>query len=152
MVEGCLRDADQGRGDNVFHLRTEQKSHCQDGGSCHAHAARRSALGDSSIAEHELDAAQERAFGAFERDGQLEPRSLYFLEAQQGLGVDDGIGTDRNCDLIAADFASLANGAAEPPDRGMEEQDALNGRLEEIAEVVEAADVGELVREDGLQF
>src|SRR6266567_235948 len=48
-------------------------------------------------------------------------RTLLF-EPEQGARIHHWIGTDFQCKIIAAQFALVANSAADPPDRGMEKE------------------------------
>src|SRR5437016_456224 len=57
----------------------------------------------------------------------------------------EGVAAHRHDEVIATILAFRADYAGDPPDRGMIEQQVLRDRLEQIYQVIAAADVGELV-------
>src|SRR5439155_16820179 len=86
--------------------------------------------------------------------GAEEPVALGSLlfEEEQGGGVGDGVGAGGDGDVVAAELTLLAEAGADPPDGGMEEEEGFDHGLEDVPEVVGAADVGELVGEDGFEL
>ena len=102
-----------------------------------------------AIAENSKNARAQSGAGlmAVQSHSKMQPGAALFFEAEQRGGVDGGIGTGGDRDVVAAQLALFANAAADPPDRGVEEEEGFDQGLEKVPEVVGAADVGELVRE-----
>ena len=104
------------------------------------------------FAEDLSDALQEGAAASAECHCHAELDGALFFEAEQGACVDGGVGAVLDADLVAADFAAVAYGAAEPPDCGVKEEQAFDGGLQEVPEIVPATDVAEFMRDDGFEF
>jgi hypothetical protein len=69
------------------------------------------------------------------------------------LGVVGGLGAGAVDDeVVAAGFALEAHARGDVPGGRVEEEEGLRDRLKEVDEVVVAADVGELVGEDGAEL
>src|SRR5271156_2461092 len=75
-----------------------------------------------------------------------------FFEQKECGGVGEGIDAGGDGYVVAAEFALLTEAGADPPDGGMEEEESLDHGLEDVPEIVGAADVGELVGENGFEL
>jgi hypothetical protein len=74
------------------------------------------------------------------------------LELDQRFGIADGVAAHRQRNDVAAVLALGADPRREPPDGGVVEEDGLGKRLQQIHQEVVAADVRELVGEDGFDL
>ena len=74
-----------------------------------------------------------------------------FDPGEQGGGVGAGRAAGGGGKLVAGGFAFVAHLTADPPDGGAEEEKCFDDHLGEIYQVVVAAEVGDLVGEDGAQ-
>src|SRR5580704_9616795 len=75
-----------------------------------------------------------------------------FFEKEECGGVGEGIDAGGDGYVVAAEFALLTEAGADPPDGGVEEEESLDHGLEDVPEIVGAADVSELVGEDGFEL
>ena len=92
---------------------------------------------------------EERAVGGRQGQRGAAPQRL---EIGQSGRVDQAIAAERDGDVVAAVLTLGADTARDPPaGRVVEEQD-LGGRLQDVDGEVVAADVGELVRDDGVEM
>src|ERR1700743_464000 len=71
---------------------------------------------------------------------------------EQSFGIDARIDADAGGDFIATHIAEVASAPTHPPDRRMKEEQAFNGGLQKIADVVPAADMRELMCEDSFKL
>ena len=56
-----------------------------------------------------------------------------------------GLGQICEGEIVAAEFALVANAGADPPDRGVEEEERFGDGLQDVPEEIGAAHVSELV-------
>ncbi len=70
----------------------------------------------------------------------------------EGFGVLDFVAGQFHSGGIATGLTFDANLATDPPNGRVEEQQRLDDHLAEVDEIVEPADVGQFVREDGAQI
>ena len=105
-------------------------------------------------AEQPADAVQERAAGRRHRDVMRRARSRERSDSRSAsaVGVGDRIAAQADGEIVAAVLALDADPAREPPDRRMIEEHRLDERLQQVHQVVVAADVRELVRENRLEL
>jgi hypothetical protein len=82
------------------------------------------------------------------RDREFARGGTVLFESSQGERVAVGIAMDGEDTIVAAVFALVADDAGYPPRRRMEEQQALGDGLEQVQQVVVAANVGEFVNEN----
>ena len=106
--------------------------------------------GDGWSAGETADAVEQG--GAVGAQGQGGTGGAELFEGGQGAGIKQRIAAGFYGDFVAADFALGADGAGNPPDGGMVEEEGFEGVLEEVDEVIVAADVGEFVGKNGLQL
>ena len=92
----------------------------------------------------------EREFGGDSAEGDLS--CALFFEQEECGGVGEGVGAGGDGYVVAAELALLAEAGANPPDGGMEEEEGLDHGLEDVPEIVGAANVGEFVGEDGFEL
>ena len=74
------------------------------------------------------------------------------FELRERFRVRDGIATQRHRDVVAAMLALDTNPRREPPHRGMVEEQCLHDRLQQVDQIIVAADMRELVRENRLDL
>jgi len=74
------------------------------------------------------------------------------FKREQGPRVSDTVAQQVGGDVVAADFALVADGAGEPPDGRMIEKQGFGRDLEAVDQEVVTGDVGEFVSEDRLQM
>src|ERR1700733_13896029 len=74
------------------------------------------------------------------------------FEERESAGVGEGVAGDGYGEVVAAVFALAADLLGDPPDGGVVEEQSFDDGLEDADEVVVAADVGELVGEDGFDL
>ena len=117
-----------------------------------SHAGPRPAC-DDGRAEQPADALQQRSAGGRHRDVMIRrgPRAQR-LEIGQRAGVGDRIAAQADREIVAAVLALDADAARQPPHRGVIEEQRLDQRLQQVDEIVVAADVRELVREDRFEL
>ena len=89
---------------------------------------------------------------AVQSHGEPHLTGAVLLEVKQRAGIDDGIGTDLQGQIVAAQLALVANAAADPPDCRVEEEERFNQRLHEVPKEVGAAHMRELMRQYNLKF
>ena len=70
-------------------------------------------------------------------------------DSDEGFGVIRAIVAGLDDEIVAGFFAFLIKTTAEEPDSGMEEEEGFEKTLTDDNEVIEAAKVGEFVRENG---
>ena len=103
-----------------------------------------------------LDAEKPAHAGHQGRAGHCQGKTDRFLaqrlDGGQCAGVEHGVATGHDREIVAAVLALGADDPRHPPDRRMIEEQRLDGGLHEVHEVVVAADVRELVRDDGLDL
>ena len=75
-----------------------------------------------------------------------------FFEVGKRLRVSIRIAAQADRKIVAAVLALDADAARQPPDRRMIEEQRLDERLQQVHQVVVAADVRELVREDRFEL
>src|SRR4051812_14341981 len=71
---------------------------------------------------------------------------------QERLRVYDSVSAVAHGDLIATEFTLVTHGFAYPPDSGVEEEQALDCDLKQVADIVPAANVAQLMRQHGLKL
>src|SRR5260370_35194880 len=72
------------------------------------------------------------------------PISGAFAERRQGTSVDDSVTGDRDCHVVATEFALDAHMTGDPPDRGMVKEDGLDGALQYMYQIVVWSGVGRI--------
>ena len=78
------------------------------------------------------------------------PQAAGDVDEEGGVGFGAvGVANDRG---VAAFFAVAADLAADEPDGGVEEEERLDNSLQQVDEVVPAADVGELVEQHHVEL
>src|SRR5580704_16847432 len=77
-------------------------------------------------------------------------RGTVGFEAGQGANVGEGVARNRNSFVVAAKFALVAKLAGNPPDGGMVEQECFGDALQDVDEIIVAADMREFVSEQRL--
>ena len=113
----------------------------------------RRAAGVRRRAEQPADALEERAAGGGHRQKRLRPgRAAQLLEIGQRVRVGVRIAAQAHRQIVAAVLALDADPARQPPHRRVIEEQRLDERLQQVDEVVVAADVRQLVREDRLEL
>ena len=75
-----------------------------------------------------------------------------FFDGAQGGGVGGAVATELDGGVVAALFAGEAHLAGSPPDGGVIEEEGFHDDLEDVDEIVVAADVGEFMGEDGFEL
>src|SRR5580698_9559178 len=96
----------------------------------------------------ECEGEREFGGGGAERD----PSCAFFFEEEERGGVGEGVGAGGDGYVVAAKLALLTEAGADPPDGRVEEEEGLDHGLEDVPEIVGAADVCELVGEDGFEL
>ncbi len=100
-----------------------------------------------------LDAGEEVAAGGGEGEVILgRVWGAEFFDGEEGFGVEEGIADEGGREVVAAVFALLADVGGDPPDGGVVEEEGFDEGLQEIDEIIVAANVGEFVGEDGLEL
>jgi hypothetical protein len=74
------------------------------------------------------------------------------LEIREGPCVDDGIAAEADGEIVAAVLALVSNAPRQPPHRRVIKEQRFDEGLQQVHEVVVAADVRELVRDDGFDL
>jgi hypothetical protein len=64
---------------------------------------------------------------------------------KERLGVNHGIGANLQREVVAAEFALMADAGTDPPDSGMKEEEGFGQCLQEVPEEIGAANVGQLM-------
>ena len=75
-------------------------------------------------------------------------RLAHFFDGRQRCGVGQAVATDLHGQIIAAVLAFAPHLTGKPPDGRMVEQQSLDDDLQEIDQVIVAADMGQFVGED----
>ncbi len=68
------------------------------------------------------------------------------------MGVVEAIAGEGDGDVVTAVFAFLAYAGGEPPDGGVVEEEGFDDALDQVHEIVVAADVGEFVSEEVVEM
>ena len=89
---------------------------------------------------------------AVERHGEAQVTGAVLFEMNESVRVNDGVGADFEGEIVAAEFALVANAGADPPDGGMEEEERFGDGLQDVPEEVGAAHVSEFVGENDFEF
>lgn len=118
--------------------------------ACEAQCSSGESSGPNSVArrgdaEQTRDSSNERAaVGGHGESGTLAP----LFHKGKCTSVFDGIAADGERGVIAAIFAFGADAFVQPPDGRMIKEQGFGGDLKKINEAIEAANVGEFVRND----
>jgi hypothetical protein len=96
------------------------------------------------------DAMHQRATAGGQH--QLRVGAAQLLELHQRLGVRQRVARGAHREIVAAQLALLAHPPRHPPHRGMIEEQRLDRALQQVDQVVVAADVRQLVGQDRLDL
>ena len=76
-------------------------------------------------------------------------RDLQLSDGRERVRVADGIAAGLDRGIVTTELALDSNPSRGPPDGGVVEEQRLREHLQHVDEIVMAANVGQLVREDG---
>ncbi len=96
-----------------------------------------------------LNAVDQRAAAGGHGEGRIGLAVLF--DVDQGTRIDHAIATELGGEIVAAVLSFDANLAGNPPDRGVIEEQRVDGGLQQIDEVIVAADMGQFVRQQSFQ-
>ena len=90
-------------------------------------------------------------FGLVSKAGEEAGREVDAASGE-GCGADVRVVYKTNYLVVAAQFPLAADARRDPPDGGMVKQQRLDQDLEKVDEVIVAADVGDLVGQNGFEL
>src|SRR5262249_56777343 len=86
------------------------------------------------------------------RHSQLWPGGAKLFHFKQGPGVGERIAAHRHGQIITTMFPLLTNPSRDPPDRGVIKEQGFDHSLQQIDQVIVAANVRQFVSDDRLQL
>ena len=105
----------------------------------------RVAGGGTRLAQQPGDAMRQGAAGR--GHDRLELGRTRRFQLRQGARIGEGIAVDARRPVVATQLALRANVAGHPPDRGMVEQQRLDDALQDVDQIIVAADVRQFVKQ-----